>query len=214
MQIPASHARLAILGDDLVVFDLRADRYIALPGAVSTEARGAGNEPLAARLAPDAAAVLSEAGLLVDGDAEDACRLLLPASTLPPAIRRAVRIRDVVFLGIALLRTAWRLSRGRHCSSFPLNRRGPIPSVAHGAYADAISRLATIRLLIPTPGRCLPAALVTGIALKMQGLETEIVFGVRSHPFEAHCWLQRGTMIIDDDLDRVRSYTPIAAGLL
>lgn len=214
MQIPASHVRLAILGDDLVVFDLRDDRYLALPDAVlATDHRSPG-VPIAARLAPGALDALSEAGMLVEGDTEEECRLFLPVSALQPAIRPAVRMRDLACLLIALVRSGWRMSRGRHCSAFPMDRLRPISAAMEGGYADALGRLAAVRLLIPTPRRCLPAALVTGMALKMLGLETEIVFGVRSHPFEAHCWLQRGTLVIDDDLDRVLSYTPVAAGRL
>ena len=35
------------------------------------------------------------------------------------------------------------------------------------------------------------------------------IFGVREDPFAAHCWLQYGTLILNDYLDRARVYTPI-----
>lgn len=213
MQTAAPHARMAILGEDLVVFDLRHDRYVALPGALGAGDHQASTTSLAARLQPGAAAALSEAGLLIDGGGNDPLPLSQPNLMLQPG-RCAVRLRDIVCLVIALVRVGWRLSRSRHCSTFHMERLPPPPLGAEGAYADAIARLAALRILVPTPRRCLPAALVAGMTLKMQGLDTEIIFGVRSHPFEAHCWLQRGPLVIDDDLDRVRSYTPIAAGRL
>lgn len=37
------------------------------------------------------------------------------------------------------------------------------------------------------------------------------VFGVRTWPFAAHCWIQIGDLVVGDVLDRVRGYTPIRA---
>jgi hypothetical protein len=36
-----------------------------------------------------------------------------------------------------------------------------------------------------------------------------IVFGVVADPFQAHCWLQEGDVVVNDNLERVRRYTPI-----
>jgi hypothetical protein len=36
-----------------------------------------------------------------------------------------------------------------------------------------------------------------------------IVFGVVADPFQAHCWLQEGDVVINDSLERVCRYTPI-----
>ena len=37
------------------------------------------------------------------------------------------------------------------------------------------------------------------------------VFGVRTWPFSAHCWLQIGDAVLDDDPERVGIYPPILA---
>ena len=37
------------------------------------------------------------------------------------------------------------------------------------------------------------------------------VFGVKADPFEAHCWVQQDQCVINDTLDRVALFTPIAA---
>lgn len=213
MQIAAPHVRLAILGEDLVAFDLRQDRYIAIPGAVVEDGPPSSCTDAARWLDPAAAAMLSDAGLLVDGVSE-ALSLSRPVAALRRSNQSKVRARHLAYLVIALVRAGWRLAHGRHCLSFDSNSLPAItPAEAH-VYARAIDSLAALRILIPTPRRCLPAALIAGIFLKMQGLEADFVFGVRSHPFEAHCWLQRGPLVIDDDLDRVSAYTPIAMGRL
>jgi hypothetical protein len=37
----------------------------------------------------------------------------------------------------------------------------------------------------------------------------KLVFGVVADPFQAHCWLQQGTVVLNDDLERVGRYKPI-----
>jgi hypothetical protein len=37
----------------------------------------------------------------------------------------------------------------------------------------------------------------------------QVVFGVVADPFQAHCWLQEGSTILNDDLERVGRYRPI-----
>jgi hypothetical protein len=35
------------------------------------------------------------------------------------------------------------------------------------------------------------------------------VFGVTADPFEAHCWVQSGSVVLNDTLERVSAFTPI-----
>lgn len=37
------------------------------------------------------------------------------------------------------------------------------------------------------------------------------IFGVHTAPFAAHCWLQQGNTVLNDTADHVRTYTPIMA---
>ena len=45
--------------------------------------------------------------------------------------------------------------------------------------------------------------------LHQRGLDADWVFGVRTWPFLAHCWVQVGDTIVGDSLDRVGGFTPI-----
>jgi hypothetical protein len=47
--------------------------------------------------------------------------------------------------------------------------------------------------------------------LHAKGLDAHWVFGVRTWPFQAHCWLQCEDLVLDDQPDRVRAFTPIMA---
>ena len=41
------------------------------------------------------------------------------------------------------------------------------------------------------------------------GLPADFVIGVSLHPFAAHSWVQWGTVLVNDQLDAVRHFTPI-----
>jgi transglutaminase superfamily protein len=45
--------------------------------------------------------------------------------------------------------------------------------------------------------------------LALRGLGADFVFGVDLTPFEAHCWVQCGDVVLNDDINVVRRYTPI-----
>lgn len=62
---------------------------------------------------------------------------------------------------------------------------------------------------IPFEGECLQRAFQLRRILMREGIATDWVFGVRTWPFGAHCWLQIGDEIIGDSLARVSHYSPI-----
>ena len=59
--------------------------------------------------------------------------------------------------------------------------------------------------------RCYVAFDVAVRVLRARGFDALWVFGVRTWPFSAHCWLQVGLTALDDDLERLAAYTPIMA---
>jgi len=61
----------------------------------------------------------------------------------------------------------------------------------------------------PFPGVCLFRSRMLLAFLRKSGLDATWVFGVRTWPFEAHCWLQVEDLVLDDTLDNVRNFTPI-----
>jgi hypothetical protein len=75
---------------------------------------------------------------------------------------------------------------------------------------EAAGRLERLRPLVPRSGRCLPYSLLLLHFLKLRGVEADWVFGVRTHPFEAHCWVDVGGVVLNDSLEHVRWFTPIA----
>lgn len=56
---------------------------------------------------------------------------------------------------------------------------------------------------------CLLDSLTLLHFLAAYGVYPEWVFGVRTAPFDAHCWVQRGELLFNDHPDRVSQYSPI-----
>ena len=61
----------------------------------------------------------------------------------------------------------------------------------------------------PTSAKCLLRAFMLLRLLRRQGHDALWVFGVRTWPFHAHCWLQCEDLVLDDEPDRIRAFTPI-----
>lgn len=62
---------------------------------------------------------------------------------------------------------------------------------------------------VPFQGRCLYRAFMLREFLRLAKQDADWIVGVRTWPFEAHCWLQADALLLDDDIDRVSVYTPI-----
>lgn len=207
----AQGVHLAIVGEDLVTLDLNGDAYgcLAEIGAHLTRSDGGG---LAVDTGPLADQLVAS-GLLSFAPPE------LPASSLPAPPRRTSRDAQVDRGGwreamqfVSAVRHARRSFHGRGLRTLVGDDR-PVQPLARDS--DAIVRRAVLfdRWLpwVPGQGVCLYRAYTLRRFLRSGGLDADWVFGVRTWPFSAHCWLQAGDLLLDDDLDRVGLYTPILA---
>jgi hypothetical protein len=61
----------------------------------------------------------------------------------------------------------------------------------------------------PKPRVCLFDSLAMVEFLARLTLYPDWVFGVMEAPFAAHCWVQGGGYVINDEAERIRAYTPI-----
>lgn len=198
---------LARVGEDAVVLDLRTDAYSCLGGVEG-----------ALRLVDHQ--VEAETGVL-----EDLCALGLVSAhagrarrALPPVPTRELEPDPFGrggLDGLAFLRAvqaARRLGPSAPVRAY-LSALPPPP----GRRPDArrVAKLVwTFKRLLPwTPGQgaCLYRAFVLLGLLRRAGQDAVWVFGVRTWPFGAHCWLQIGQAVLDDDPERVAAYTPIMA---
>ena len=87
--------------------------------------------------------------------------------------------------------------------------RGPLASDPERLRA-LVSAFIRLRPLFYTlRGACLLDSLTLLHFLGAEDIHPEWVFGVKTEPFDAHCWVQLGEVVLNDGPDRVRQYSPI-----
>jgi hypothetical protein len=202
-----------VMIDDVAVFlDIATNAYFCLPGIGGVlRLDGRGLEVSVPGLADD----LVAAGLASERPSED-------TSLLPPPPRRTARA-VLKELGLAPQARA----RGRHWRAAILaglanagdqrrtfaQRLPPAPDrSAEPASLDLMADLAAFRAVapwLPFDGACLYRSGLLRRYLARLGHRVDWVFGVRTWPFAAHCWLQVGDMALDDEAERLIAYHPI-----
>lgn len=102
-----------------------------------------------------------------------------------------------------LSRTLARIERRR------IRARSPaaVSDVQH--ISGLMAAFKDFRPLYPRPYLCLFDSLALLEFLAAYHSFPRIVFGVVADPFHAHCWLQEGGMVLNDDLERIGHYKPI-----
>jgi len=198
---------MATVGPDAVVLDLARDRYLCLPdSAEAIQAR-----PGSARVHPDWVEPLTDAGLILMGPEP-------PARSLPPEVRRELSPAGAPFSAsdqLAFLRAV--LTAVRLGPVVRIDRLRSALTPAPSTAADPARVAALVGLFraglpwVPRQGACLWRAFLLLSLLRRAGQTAVWVFGVRTWPFSAHCWLQLDDAVLDDDPGRVGLYTPILA---
>ena len=201
----------AQLGRDLVFLDLEQDRYSCFPGQPGLHLEGR----LVSTPTSDTIQPLLANGLLGvrRGEGETAERLP-PAraswdlGTIPTVPISCADLRD--FLAAWL--EALTLFPGRSLLSLRKQVRSSTgPST--GLDLDRVKRrIAVFQALIPWvpfPGACLFRSYLLLRFLQRGGGDAMWVIGVRTWPFEAHCWLQLDDVALDERCERLVRFQPL-----
>ena len=206
----------AAVGADLVFLDVGRDAYHCLPDVGAGLAAPFSSQVIAG-LSEDIAAELTAAGLLASDSrlGDEGLLVLAPVQSdlaAPGRVRASLTERLSMaaavlamarhFHGRPLSYLVARASRRYARAQLPL--RGPGPAEAR--------RVQVFRELLPwAPGQgaCLYRCVLLLTFLRQAGLDAHWVFGVRTWPFSAHCWLQAGDVVFDDPADYVGRFTPI-----
>jgi hypothetical protein len=121
----------------------------------------------------------------------------------------------------------WRLLRAYAAAKWSL-KRYPIKAVVEGvrlrkkrsSAATPALEIDTVRslvagfiylrpLLYTAHNACLLDSLALTRYLASYGVFTDWVFGVKTDPFHAHCWVQQGEYVFNDSPDHVGEFAPI-----
>lgn len=202
----SEHLHFAVVDEDVIVLDERTDAYSCLPGAGAV-IQVCGD--LIVALEP-VLEQLRDGGFLGPAGESRAVAPPAPTRVLPLPLSPAIDV-------IATTRFWWswwregRKFESRSLASLLATHRRPSPSSSLSE--EDIGRLtaAFVRLLpwAPGQGACLYRAHLLRTLIRDAGGDVRWVFGVRTWPFSAHCWLQIGDAVLDDEPDRVAVYTPI-----
>lgn len=65
------------------------------------------------------------------------------------------------------------------------------------------------RLIRSAANRCVPRSLAFVVRCAARGLRVHAVIGVKSQPFQAHCWAQYGSVVLTDPLEHVLQFKPL-----
>jgi hypothetical protein len=200
----------AFVGEDLILLDVPGDRYLCVPGApavVDGEGvlrildRGLGEELLAMGLAAS--------GPVVGRVASRPCPRA--ARDLPLSPRTPLGPWDVVEAARATADAA-RAYAGRSLSALldGVRRETQLRPDAGGPglveSAEAFRRWAPFT---PLTSKCLLRSFLLRRHLRRAGHDVAWVFGVKTWPFEAHCWIQAGDMVLNDSWERLAVFEPL-----
>jgi hypothetical protein len=222
----AHHVHLALCGHHAVLMDLRRNRYLAVqPAARLSGWIGAWPLPAPMTLGSPPAVLgrLIEHGMLVcergAGHAATPISIKSPQRTLlefdfdaPPRPNG----RDLRRAAWACAAAASALKLRPMYAVLEQTRRQRPTDAPPGARFDVGHAQALVRRFVhlrpwfySARGACLLDSLALVTFLAQYGLHPHWVFGVRTAPFHAHCWVQYGSVLFNDVPDRVRQYSPI-----
>jgi hypothetical protein len=64
-------------------------------------------------------------------------------------------------------------------------------------------------LILSAHDRCLATSIAVMRRLLAKAVRADLVLGVKLRPFQAHCWVQLGDVVVNDRVDTVGLFTPI-----
>ncbi len=132
------------------------------------------------------------------------------------AVRPYVQTSRTVALLIASGTAAvWLKFFSIHRTISRVARAGRSATIEHPSFNESTARQGVSLFyqlrpfLFSAHNACLFDSLTLTLFLRRLGVFPQWVFGIRTGPFAAHCWVQHGHIVLNDSVDNVRSYTPI-----
>jgi hypothetical protein len=224
----AEHVRAAESDGQVILLDLKRNRYLGLaPAQASALAGQVAGWPCAtaAGAVPSSTAAtltrrLIHQGLLTDSNSHRAA---------PPQMQEAIASADAPedfqpgavcarrtfhFLASAALTAWWLRCNSLHTIALKVAARhdrvkgqAAQPLDVHREATACYERLRP--LVFTARDRCLHDSLTLVTFLAAEGLHARWVVGVKTRPFGAHAWVQSGHTVLGDQHDYVRAFRPI-----
>lgn len=227
------NVHMCVVEDQVVILDLRRDKYLSLDAETSAILRpyvellaargGLSDSADEARLGELLSSLSGNAILCTSPGASTAAETYRPltrpeeAITPRPPFRQHVCAHHVVnYIGSVISAKLALRTRSLHQIVFyEYLKRSALRCLPPKFDADEAAQLCSIysrlRIIATGPGQCLFDSLALKLFLANYRIFPDWIFGVRLNPFGAHCWLQHGSAVVNDSLDSVRPFTPIMA---
>lgn len=201
----------ALPGGDLVLLDLTRGAYSCLPGCGDVLALQPGADGLTIA-DPELRDALGSMGAIEAGPSRPRFAASPPRRGLAGARLPAPGPRDVALLATALAQMGagyWRKPFGAVIAEAQRGALGLCGDAAKLQHLALVFR----RMLpwVPAQGVCLYRSFLLLTFLRLNGVSASWVFGVQTYAFEAHCWLQAGDLVLDDDAEHARGFMPVLA---
>lgn len=228
----AQHSYVCAIHNDVIVLDLRSDQYLGFDrktfDRLGQQIQGWPSPSVAndVELDADDLAVLKElvdAGIVTENGAigKEAVPLSVPQPSHsllerfgvePPVVRAA----DVVSFVRAVVTTKQQLRRRPLQNVLECTTKLKLERSASGRECQSAAELSrvfnTLRpIFFASRDKCLLESLALLRFLLSNRSAALMVFGVRTAPFGAHCWVQSDDCVLNDTLDHVLRYVPIMA---
>jgi hypothetical protein len=228
----ARHVFVCLCGEQAILLDLHRDQYLALSDESSRLLGHAvvdwpimPTAPVSTQQGVDAAVgELAARGLItldpLRGKPAGMTEFLQPTETLIPraqlfadshGLRACSRASRLAWIAIAAVRARlWLRLRSIEWIVNNLSRTEIRSPLDESAARDHVALFYEARpFLFSSRNACLFDSLALLLFLRRLNVHPHWIFGVRTGPFAAHCWLQSGHIVLNDTVDNVRSYTPI-----
>lgn len=220
------------LGDDVVVLDLAKDSYVTLTEESAVAFLNAVEHTSAfvsaSKTSPESRRVqdqcltdeLRSAGIITDdsgGKLASPCREVYPRSSLMERVLHSDRpITPLMLLHLinAVISARWCVQRDSLAAIIERSRlrHHDVPSTPARELqlehlVNAYFRLRP--LFFTSASRCLFDSLALSNYLAKFRFFPNWIFGVRTDPFYAHCWLQFDDVVLNDTVEHARQFSPI-----
>ena len=197
----------------IIFLDLHADRYFGLRPALD---QAFGTLIDADRIDHRQCDALLAAGIIIRspvGDKPVPCPRAHPSEATLPMEKPRISPAHVAS---ALTRRLWWRARLRQlpfARNIGVIEQRNLGVVQHAAPTGRLARLdhayRRATMILSARDQCLASALSLASWLITLGIRPDLVLGVKLNPFQAHSWVEVDGMIIADDPDQVRPFTPI-----
>lgn len=212
--LPGDRTAFCAVDGQAVCLDIRRDRYFLLRNDANSALVSLAQGKALDAAEKDALVSLEQRGVLrgvLDAPSDCHCPWVTE-SILDDTSADASWRHYVQWMGVTW-RARKRLGRGLEAALVEAHKYR-VPPIAPVDWS-LIRRVSTLHYRTgPVAWRhdcCLPRSLALYFHLALLGQSARLVIGVALQPFRAHCWAQKGGVVLNDSADAVRAFKPIFA---